>query len=138
VQSVASGRFDAGILWDNLRAYGSSGGYAPSGQIVSTPMSIGETDTWNVLAFNATIPKGTELTFDILPAEGSNPIPGYADVSSGTDLSGLSEKTIRVRANLSTDDPAATPILHGWSITYTDAARESEWSNVVSSSPNTK
>jgi hypothetical protein len=137
VQSVASGRFDAGILWDNLRTYGASG-YAPSGHITSTPMTIGETDIWNVLAFNATIPKGTELTFDILPAEGSDPIPGYVDILNGTDLSGLSEKTIRVRANLSTDNPAVTPILHDWSITYTDAIRESQWSNIVSSLPNTK
>ena len=137
VQTTVTGRYDAGIMWDNLRTYGPSG-YAPSGQVVSVPVSIGDVDTWGILVFNTTIPKGTELTLDILPAEGSDPIPGYVDIPSGTDLSGLEERIIRLRANLSTSDSAVSPILHDWSISYTDAIRESEWSNVVSSSPKTK
>jgi subtilisin-like proprotein convertase family protein len=135
VYSMMFGPFDAAILWDNLRTYGPAG-YDPAGQIVSTRISIGEADTWGVLSASTTTPNGTELTLDILPAEGSDPIPGYADIPSGTDISDLVEKTIRLRANLSTSDGAITPILHDWSITYTDAARESEWSNVVSSKAN--
>jgi len=133
VQTMASGRYDAGILWDNLRAYGPSG-YAPSGQIISTRIIIGETDTWGALSFNATIPAGTELTVDVLPEDSSDPIPGYEDIPSGADLSGIGEKIIRLRANLSTSDQAVTPMLHDWSISYTDSVRESDWSNVVSSS----
>ena len=60
------------------------------------------------------------------------------DIPSGTDLSGLGEKIFRLRANLTTSDPAVTPVLHDWSVTYTDAARQSEWSNVISSSPKPK
>jgi subtilisin-like proprotein convertase family protein len=126
VQSLVAGRYDAGILWDNLRTYGPSG-YAPSGEIIST-------DTWGTLSFNATIPAGTELTIDVLPEEGSEPIPGYEDIVSGTDLSGIGEKIIRLRANLSTSDQTVSPVLHNWSISYTDSVRESDWSNVVSSS----
>jgi len=126
-----SGWFDAGMAWDNLRTYGPSG--QPSGDIVSTPISLDANDTWDILTFNVTIPAKTTLTVDVLPATGSKPIIGYKDVPSGTDLSGLTQKTIRLRANLETDDPEATPALHDWSITYTDASCESEWSNVVSS-----
>ncbi|MEJ2705677.1 MAG: hypothetical protein P8Z79_24840, partial [Sedimentisphaerales bacterium] len=135
VQVADTGRFDAGILWDNLRTYASSG-YAPSGQVISTRISIGEDDTWGVVSLSSTILDGTELTLDILPADGPDPIPGYADIPSGTNVGDLAERTIRLRANLSTSDQAVTPVLHDWSITYTDAARESEWSNVVSSKAN--
>ena len=127
------GRFWAGIFWDNLRTYGPSS--PPLGSIVSTPISLGEDDTWDILEFNATIPKGTELAIDVLPETGSTPIAGYDNIPSGTDLSDLSERTIRLRANLSTSDSEATPALHDWSVTYTDASCESDWSNVESSLP---
>jgi hypothetical protein len=132
-QAKVAGRYDAGILWDNLRAYGPSG-YAPSGDIISTRIIIGETDTWGTLSFNATTPAGTELTIDVLPEDGSDPIPGYENIPSGTDLSGINQKIIRLRANLSTSDQAVTPMLKDWSVSYTDSVRESDWSNVVSSS----
>jgi hypothetical protein len=85
--------------------------------------------------FNTTIPVDTELTVDILPAAGSTPVSGYENVSSGAELSGIGDPTIRLRANLSTTDPANTPVLHDWSVTYTDPAFacESNWSNVESS-----
>ena len=133
VEVEKGGRFWAGIFWDNLRTYGPSG---PSlGSVISTPISIRANDTWDILAFDATIPPGTELTVDVLPETGSNPIPGYENVLTGTDLSELNVRTIRLRANLSTSDPAATPALHSWSVGYSDAGRESDWSNVESSLP---
>ena len=134
VEVERSGQFWAGVFWDNLRTYG-AGGSAESGSIVSTPISLGEDDTWDVLAFNATTPKGTELTVDVLPATGSNPIAGYDNIPSGADLSDLNRRTIRLRANFSTSDSEATPVLHDWSVTYTDASCESDWSNVESSLP---
>lgn len=129
-----SGSINAAIYWDNFRTYGPSN-YMPSGSIVSTPIDLGEDDKWNILTFNATTPAGTELTVDVLPETGLLPITGYDNILSGTDLSGLSERTIRLRANLSTSDSEATPVLHDWSVTYTDAFCESEWSNVESSLP---
>ncbi len=133
VEVKNGGRFWAGVFWDNLRTYGPSG--PTSGSIISTPISIGANDTWGVLAFDATTPPGTQLTVDILPETGSNPISGYAHIATGTDLSHLAAKTIRLRANLSTSDGAAKPALHCWSVSYSNARLESGWSNVKSSAP---
>ncbi|MBA7611536.1 hypothetical protein ES703_18762 [subsurface metagenome] len=127
-----SGSFLNGILWDNLRTYG-SGGYVPSGSIVSAPIRLADDDTWDIAVFNATRPAGTTLTVDVLPATGSTPIPGYANILSGTDLSGLSDRTIRLRANLSSNNTNVTPALHDWSVTCSNASCESDWSNVESS-----
>lgn len=128
----SAGWFTAGILWDNLRTYGPSG-YSPSGSIVSAPISINDDDTWDIAVFNATVPAGTSLTVDVLPATGSSPIQGYGNIPSGIDLSGISKLTIRLRANLSSNNPNVAPALHDWSVSYTNASCESDWSNVESS-----
>jgi subtilisin-like proprotein convertase family protein len=133
VEVIRGGWFWAGILWDNLRTYGPSS--PSSGSVISTPIGIRPNDTWDILAFDVTTPPGTELTVDILREAGSNPIAGYADVLTGTDLSGLAGRTIRLRANLSTGNSGETPVLHSWSVSYSDAGRESDWSNVESSRP---
>ncbi len=139
-EAVVSGRFDCGILFDNLRTYG-PGGHDPSGTVVSTAISIGTEDTWDLLRFNSTVPTGTSLTVDVLPATGNVPIdpwrdiPGLSDGVVGTGLADLAARTIRLRANLSTSKSSATPTLHDWSLTYSDAARQSTWSNVESSVP---
>ena len=134
VECNSYGQDFAGVFWDNFRTYGTSNS-VPSGSIVSGPIILGEGDTWEILEYNASILEGTGLTVDVLPETGSTPITGYEDVPAGTDLSGLGERTIRLRANLSTSDPEITPVLHDWSVTYTDASYESEWSNVESSLP---
>jgi subtilisin-like proprotein convertase family protein len=126
---------NSAMFWDNLRTYGPGSSYETPGDVASAPIVIGEGDTWDVLRFNATTPASTALTVDVLAADGNTPVPGYADVPNGIDLSGLTETTIRLRASLSTEDLAATPVLHDWSITYSDAARQSPWSNVESSLP---
>ena len=139
-QTAVSGRYDAGILWDNLRTYG-PGGHDASGTVVSTAISIGTEDTWDLLRFNATAPTGTTLTVDVLPATGSTPIdpwqniPTSGDGAVGMGLSDLADRTIRLGANLSTGNPSVTPALHDWSLTYSDAARQSAWSNMESSLP---
>jgi hypothetical protein len=133
VEVDRGGRFLAGVFWDNLRTYGPSG--PSSGSIISTPVRIRSNDTWDILTFGATIPKGAELTVDILPETGSNPIAGYENLLTGTDLSDLNARTIRLCGSLSTSNPAVTPTLHCWSVSYSDAGRESEWSNVESSLP---
>jgi hypothetical protein len=126
---------NAQAWWDEIEfSTGSSGGYTPIGSIVSTPINLPAGGSWDVVDFNTTTPPDTELTVDILPATGSTPITGYENVPSGTDLSGISEPAVRLRANLSTNDPNSTPALHDWSVTYTDPAGiESDWSNIESS-----
>lgn len=110
-------------------------GYTSPGSIVSTAIDLPADGNWVVVDFNTTTPADTELTVDILPAAGLTPIPGYENVSSGDDLSEVSEPTIRLCANLSTTDVNNTPALHDWSVSYTDPAFacESDWSNVESS-----
>ncbi len=136
VQVKNSGRFLAGIFWDNLRTYGAAADEGLSGNIISTPISIDNDDTWDIFVFNATKPADTTLTVDVLGQTGSTPISGYGNILSGTDLSGLTQKTIRLRANLSSDGSSVTPLLHDWSVSYTNAALESNWSDVVSSQCN--
>jgi len=133
VEVDRGGGFLAAVFWDNLRTYGPSS--PPSGTVVSPPISIGPDDSWDVLVFDAEIPEGTELTVDVLPETGSTPIDGYENVPAGIDLSGLGDRTIRLRANLSTSKAQATPVLHSWSVAFSSAGRESDWSNVVSSLP---
>jgi len=112
----------------------SIGGYDSPGSIVSTPINFPAGGSWDVVDFNTTTPPDTELTVDILPAAGSTPIPGYENVYSGAHLSEILAPSIQLRANLSTNDPNSTPVLHDWSVTYTDPAGiESLWSNVESS-----
>jgi len=139
-EALKSGWFDTGILWDNLRTYGPSS-HEVSGSVVSPLVSIGEENTWDLLRFNATTPMGTTLTVDVLPATGSLPIGSRRQIPSSSDrpttigLSDLAERAIRLRANLSTTNQSVTPLLHDWSITYSDASRQSLWSNVESSPP---
>ena len=102
-----------------------------SGSVVSTPINLPAGGSWGTADFNTTILPDTELTFDVLPAAGSTPITGYENVSSGAVLSGIGDTTIRLRANLSTNDEDNTPVLHDWSVTYTNPAGiESSWSSI--------
>ena len=132
VEATEAGFFYGEVYFDNLRTYGPSE-YVSSGSILSRPVDLPIACDWDVVDFNTTMPPSTELSVDVLPANGSSPIPGYENIASGTNLSAISEGTIRLRANLSTSDPAVTPALHDWSVSYTDASRESNWSNVESS-----
>ena len=121
------------VTFDNLRTFAPS--YVSSGSLVSSAITRGVADTWGALAFAKSAPIGTALTVDVLPATGSTPIPGYTNVSSGTSLAGIAGTTIRLRANLSTNDSAVTPALNDWSVTSQQPISylTSPWSNVESS-----
>lgn len=133
VKSDLFGWFDAYVFWDNLRTYRTIPQEILPGSIISTPISINDDQTWDFVNYNATIPTGTALTVDVLPKNGTIPIPGYSDISNGADISNISHKTIRLRANLSTNRRHITPSLHDWSVYYENDAFESDWSNIVSS-----
>ena len=136
VESEFFGWFDAYIFWDNLRTYRTIPQEVLPGSIVSTPMSINADQKWDIVNYNATIPEGTALTVDVLPAEGTNPIPGYINIPNGADIRHITHKTIRLRANLSTTQRHITPSLHDWSVYYENPAFKSGWSNVVNSQCN--
>jgi len=110
-----------------------AGGYSSAGTITSTQIDLPAASNcaWDVLDFNITTPIGTHLTVDILNALDGTII--LSDVNPGADISGLDATSIKLRANLSTDDPNLTPSLHEWSVSYTRPSCESDWSNVVCS-----
>ena len=106
--------------------------YASSGSVVSSAIELPANGnwSWDVVDFNATIPENTELTIDIL--NGSDESVILADVNSSTDINWTAATELKLRANLSTDDPDNTPALHDWSVSYAGPC-ESDWSNVESS-----
>ncbi|MCP4707136.1 MAG: fibronectin type III domain-containing protein, partial [Planctomycetes bacterium] len=109
--------------------------YLSTGNIVTTGINLPAEDTWAIVDFNTSTPPDTDLTVDILPAAGSTPIPGYENIAGSTDLSGIGEQTIRLRANLSTTDTNYTPTLHDWSISFANptSTLKSDWSFAESS-----
>jgi len=131
-EGTRAGTHDGGVFFDNLRTY-SQAQYPATGQVISTVISLPEGYSWDAVIFHATAPADTDVTLDLLPAAGSTPIPGYESVLSATDLSGITESRIRLRANLLTGDPANTPVLHDWSVVYAKPGCESDWSDSESS-----
>ena len=127
--------FDAFFFWDNFRTYKKEElNTRVSGSMISEPVAINSEDTWNTILFDSEIPEGASLTIDILPETGSEPIEGYADIQNNTDISGLNERIIRLRASfLSAEDISISPVLHAWAVRYASVAGESNWSNIVSS-----
>jgi hypothetical protein len=117
------------MQWDHLRTYARLD-YSPSGTATSTPITVSSRDAWGELTFDADAPAGTTLSVDVLPETGETPIPGYANIASGTSLAGITDTTIRLRSNLATTDLRVSPVLRDWSVTWCepDTFVESEWS----------
>lgn len=131
-EGARAGTYDGGVYFDNLRTY-SQAQYPAAGRVVSTAINLPEGCSWDTVTFHATAPAGTQVTLDVLPAAGSTPIAGCEGIRSAAGLSGITESTIRLRANLLTGNPAATPVLHDWSVVYAKPACESDWSSAESS-----
>jgi len=106
--------------------------YPGSGSVVSTAIGLPTYGnwSWDAVDLNATMPENTELTVDVL--NGSDESVILADVNSSTDINWITATELKLRANLSTDDPNNTPALHDWSVSYAGPC-ESNWSNVESS-----
>ena len=130
-----SGWYLSGLFWDDFKTFRSNSQMV-SGNIISEPIRINSGDTFDTVTFHSTTPAETELTIDMLPANGTTPVTGYNNIPDGTDISDVTQTTIRLRANLSSSKASNAPLLHDWSVSYTNAVRESGWSNVVSSQCN--
>jgi hypothetical protein len=106
--------------------------YASSGSVVSIAIGLPTYGNWgwDAVDLNATMPENTELTVDVL--NGSDESVILSDVNSSTDINWIAAAELKLRANLSTDDPTNTPALHDWSVSYAGPC-ESNWSNVESS-----
>jgi hypothetical protein len=106
--------------------------YAGSGSVVSSVIELPASGNWgwDIVDFNATMPENTAFTIDVLNGLDDSVI--LADVNSSTDINRIAATELKLRANLSTDDPKNTPVLHDWSVSYAGPC-ESNWSNVESS-----
>jgi uncharacterized repeat protein (TIGR01451 family) len=70
------------------------------------------------VAYTSTVPAGTSLTIDVLDV---NDDVVLSDVSSDASLAALDPNlypSLKLRANLTTNDTAVTPRLDEWSITW--------------------
>ncbi len=106
--------------------------YVSSGNIISTQIDLPAGDwDWATVELDANTPEATNLTVDVLYAFDNSVL--LSDLEPGTDISGIDTNSIKLQANLTTDDPNITPALHDWSVTYTNASCESEWSDVTQS-----
>ena len=120
--------------FDNLRLNG-TGDYAASGNLVSAPIPQ-SLSGWGQLLYTADTPASTALTVDVL--DGSSAALATA-VPNGADLAAIpavaAQPTIRLRANLTSTNTAATPRLRTWLVTSRGATVQTPgpWSNVVSS-----
>jgi hypothetical protein len=82
------------------------------------------------LTFNKEVPASTGLTVDVLDDSGNLLA---ANVSSGTNLAslGISQPSVKLRANLTTSSSSVTPALLDWSLAYKTTPQvgcESDWS----------
>ena len=104
--------------------------FYPAGNIVAYAIDLCEGGSWADLEFSITQPADTNLTVDVLDASDDSVI--IADANDGENLSWIDVNSIKLRANLSTDDSNITPALHDWLVTYTDPTTiiESNWSNM--------
>jgi hypothetical protein len=128
VKKAGGSSYNQVINFDNIRLSPALTSF--SGSVVSTQIAPSPFNRWRSASFKAKTPVATGISFDILPATGNEPIPGFQNVSSGVDLSGIQEFPIRLRANLATSDMTKTPALEDWTVAYLDGYTESAWSGV--------
>ncbi len=132
---IVTGSFNAQwVYFDNLRL--ATTGYAPSGTVTTPTFAPTPWQRWNTLTYTAdTTALGSALKVDVLSANGTLLA---SQVTSGTDLNSLAavaeQPAIKLRATLSTTNPASTPRLLDWTINYRALADVlGIWSNVESS-----
>jgi len=110
------------------------GQYQSSGYFISTTITPSGLVEWGRLNWNEEIPISTDIRYQILYYNGTDWVlipdedltvdgvvnsEGFPD--SPIDLSQLDEfkyKSVRLKANFSTDDPSQTPRLFDWQITW--------------------
>ena len=89
--------------------------YKPSGHLSSVLITPPAGELWDSFLASDDQPSGTGITYDILNEAGGTLL---ASVSPGDDISLLGDTPLRLYAELSTSDPASTPILDEWSVTW--------------------
>ena len=69
---------------------------------------------WAVFNVNDTVPTDTNITYKILDASNST----IMSVVDGQDISGITQQSIRLFAELTTINPSFTPVVHDWGVCW--------------------
>jgi len=112
------GSFDPKAHYDEISLSGSATPqFQSAGSVTSAPITPAQLSRWSTLSFTKNTPAGTAVTVDVLNSAGA---VLASNVASGTDLStlGVTASSIRLRANLSTTNPAVTPSLLDWNVVW--------------------
>jgi hypothetical protein len=107
--------------------------YASQGNYVTSAIQPAGVSMWGVLTYTVSVPADTSFTVDVLNASDDSVLA--ANVASGTNLSYITELSIKLRANFSTSDVRQTALLSDWTIGYsTDTAvQTSNWTGLTTS-----
>ena len=92
--------------------------YTSAGHLTSALITLLPGQKWD--KFNAvdSRPAGTGVQYSILNGAGNTLV---SPVVSGADISSLGSVPIQLRADLTTNDPASTPVLNDWCVSWKDA-----------------
>ena len=71
---------------------------------------------WKTASYDSTIPAGTSASVSVLDEAGT--VLATVDHPAGTDISGLPMQRLCLKAVLQTTDPALTPSIQDWGVTW--------------------
>ena len=93
------------------------------GFAVSVPITpTGAFAGWGQLHYTAEITAGTALTVDVLAADGTLLLASLPNGASLASIDPAAHPSLRLRANLSTQQAGVTPYLDSWAINWTPEA----------------
>ncbi len=87
--------------------------YQDSGRVVSARITKPADAKWGIFQAATTQPHGTGIKFSVTDADGQVLLDS---IQPGADLSALTAEAIHLIAELTTQEPSQTPILHDWSV----------------------
>jgi len=105
--------------WDGsqyvFKGFGYRDGFIDTGSVKSVAIQpLARFKNWAVFNANDTVPAGTNITYKILDAS-SNTIMTIVD---GQNISGITQTSIRLYAELTTNNTSYTPLLHDWGVCW--------------------
>ncbi|MDY6965303.1 MAG: hypothetical protein SVM80_04950 [Halobacteriota archaeon] len=103
--------------------------YETSGNLTSIEITPQNFTSWDRFYADDATPSGTSITYKILD-ENNNTI---MSVTSGQDISSITNTTIRLLASLSTTNVSLTPTLHDWNVTWITPLGVNWWNQSQSS-----
>ncbi len=87
-----------------------------TGYMISELINLPGGMSWDKVEFTISTPGSSSLIIDVLNSTNST-ISGYSDISNGTDISGISENSIRLKATLQN---GSTPVLYDWKVLWSN------------------